>query len=72
MRVAVCAALVSLMSAVMAPASAQWLDYPTPGIPRLPDGKPDLERSRAPNGRWQAGFVGHLVPRGTAVRARGL
>jgi hypothetical protein len=23
-------------------ASAQWLDYPTPGIPRLPDGKPDL------------------------------
>jgi hypothetical protein len=22
---------------------AQWLNYPTPGIPRLPDGKPDLE-----------------------------
>jgi len=21
---------------------AQWLDYPTPGIPRLPDGKPNL------------------------------
>ena len=42
MRVAVCAVLVSLMSAVMAPASAQWLNYPTPGIPRLPDGKPDL------------------------------
>jgi hypothetical protein len=21
---------------------AQWLNYPTPGIPRLPDGKPDL------------------------------
>jgi hypothetical protein len=22
--------------------SAQWLNYPTPGIPRLPDGKPNL------------------------------
>src|ERR1700724_4345304 len=21
---------------------AQWLNYPTPGIPRLPDGKPNL------------------------------
>ena len=25
-----------------APLSAQWLDYPTRGIPRLPDGKPNL------------------------------
>jgi hypothetical protein len=24
------------------PASAQWLTYPTPGIPRLPDGAPNL------------------------------
>jgi len=24
------------------PLSAQWLTYPTPGIPRLPDGKPNL------------------------------
>ena len=23
-------------------ASAQWIDYPTPGIPRLPNGKPNL------------------------------
>ena len=23
-------------------APAQWLDYPTPGVPRLPDGKPNL------------------------------
>src|ERR1035438_9294486 len=23
-------------------ASAQWLHYPTPGIPRTPDGKPNL------------------------------
>jgi hypothetical protein len=25
-----------------ADARAQWLNYPTPGIPRLPDGKPNL------------------------------
>lgn len=24
------------------PVSAQWLDLPTPGIPRMPEGKPDL------------------------------
>jgi hypothetical protein len=33
------AVLVSLLST---PAAAQWLNYPTPGIPRLPDGKPNL------------------------------
>ncbi len=33
-------ALCGLM--VAAPAAAQWLNYFTPGIPRLPDGKPDL------------------------------
>jgi len=25
-----------------APLSAQWLHYPTPGIPRTPDGKPNM------------------------------
>jgi hypothetical protein len=34
----------ALISTVLAAttASAQWLNYPTPGIPRLPDGKPNL------------------------------
>jgi hypothetical protein len=34
-------------------ACAQWLDYPTPGIPRLPDGKPNLSAPtpRAANGK---------------------
>jgi hypothetical protein len=31
--------LVLLLSAVL---QAQWLKYPTPGIPRLPDGKANL------------------------------
>ncbi len=30
-------------------ASAQWLDYPAPGIPRTPDGKPNLS-APAPHG----------------------
>jgi len=34
-------------------ADAQWLNYPTPGTPRLPDGKPNLAAPapRAPDGR---------------------
>ena len=37
----VCAAL-ALVVGVAASASAQWLRYQTPGVPRLPDGKPNL------------------------------
>lgn len=29
--------------AACVPAFAQWLNYPTPGIRRLPNGKPNLE-----------------------------
>ena len=34
-------------------AGAQWLNYPTPGIPRLPGGAPDLKASapRMPDGK---------------------
>src|SRR6516162_9341480 len=36
----------SLVAAILAiatvPTAAQWLNYPTPGIPRTPDGKPNL------------------------------
>src|SRR5713226_2997165 len=37
-RIMIAAALV-----LSAPAFAQWLNYPTPGIPRLPNGQPNLE-----------------------------
>lgn len=33
------AVLLLMLSAAL---SAQWLKYPTPGIPRLPDGRPNL------------------------------
>jgi hypothetical protein len=35
--------LFALALALTANADAQWLKLPTPGIPRLPDGKPNLE-----------------------------
>ncbi|HTB16833.1 MAG TPA: hypothetical protein VK708_01905 [Bryobacteraceae bacterium] len=31
-----------VFTALVLPAAAQWLNYPTPGIPRTPDGKPNL------------------------------
>ena len=35
------------------PAGAQWLGYPTAGVPRTPDGKPDLKAAcpRTPDGK---------------------
>ena len=37
----VCAA-VAVVGSLAVPVSAQWLRYQTPGVPRLPDGKPNL------------------------------
>src|ERR1700726_3368002 len=34
--------LTTLWCIALVPAGAQWLDYPTKGIPRLPDGKANL------------------------------
>ncbi len=36
------ATLVAVASLLSTDATAQWLNYPTPGTPRLPDGKADL------------------------------
>jgi hypothetical protein len=37
------ATLLAAFTALSAPASAQWPDYPTPNVPRKADGEPDLE-----------------------------
>ena len=59
-------AAIALAGALSVPASAQWINYPTPGIPRTPDGKPNLS-APAPrladgkpdlSGVWQAGRAG--------------
>lgn len=44
---------VVLSTALVLPAAAQWLNYPTPGIPRTADGKPNLSAPapRMPDGK---------------------
>jgi hypothetical protein len=57
----VCALLIcaSLMGVVI---DAQWLNYPTPGIPRLPNGKPDLaaKAPRTADGKPDLSGVWHV------------
>src|SRR5206468_5992554 len=61
-------AAVLALSAFLLPANAagQWFNYPTPGTPRLPDGKPNLSAPapRTADGKpdltgiWRAGRTG--------------
>src|SRR3954453_8701766 len=41
------------VSSMCMSAAAQWINYPTPGTPRLPDGKPNLSAPapRTPDGK---------------------
>jgi hypothetical protein len=43
---------------------AQWLNYPTPGTPRTPDGKPNLAAPapRAADGKPDLSGVWHVQP----------
>jgi len=45
--------LCGLVLVIGSGAKAQWLNYPTPGVPRTKDGKPNLAAKvpRAPDGR---------------------
>jgi hypothetical protein len=43
MKIALIAAVLSVL--LPSSASAQWINVPTPGVPRLPDGKPNLSAS---------------------------
>jgi hypothetical protein len=62
---------VGIFSCVISmPLSGQWLNYPTPGFPRLPDGKPDLAAPapRTSDGKPDlTGIWGLSCPVGTAV-----
>jgi hypothetical protein len=56
-----------LLLAVSSPAMEQRLNYPTPGIPRLPDGKPDLAAPapRKPDGPPDLSGLWHGDPQST-------
>jgi hypothetical protein len=42
MRLPMLARAMVMFGLLVGPLAAQWLDYPTAGVPRTPDGKPDL------------------------------
>jgi hypothetical protein len=62
-------AALAFVAALSVPAAAQWLDYPTAGIPRLPNGRPNLSAPlpRKPNGQpdlsgiWQVPGIKYLL-----------
>src|SRR6516162_620874 len=45
--------IILILTSFSATIAAQWLNYPAPGIPRLPDGKPNLSAPtpRTPDGK---------------------
>ena len=53
MRARLVPLFVGLAISLSGTASAQWLNYPTPGIPRTADGKPNLTAAapRMPDGK---------------------
>jgi hypothetical protein len=69
-------AAVEIFGIVMCfPLGAQWIDYPTPGIPRTSDGKPNLSAPapKAPDGKPDlSGIWEHLNARTTAYYLDGL
>jgi hypothetical protein len=79
--------LAGLVLATTPMAPAQWFNYPTPGIPRLPDGKPNLAAPtpRTPDGKpdlsalWQpsgpgggSAFLGSGTPSEPQFRDAGM
>ena len=47
---------------------AQWPDYPSAGVPKTAEGKPNLSALRTAHGRWQAGSLGNMGKACGAIR----
>jgi hypothetical protein len=64
-----------MICVISSPLGAQWLNYPTTGIPRLPDGKPNLAAPapRTADGKPDlSGIWGLPCPRGIAAVSDGV
>ena len=70
MRSALSLVLASVLG--VAGVHAQWINYPTPGLPRTPDGKPILTAPapRTADGRPDLSGVWHVQPSGLAEMKR--
>ncbi len=65
----------ALCAALCMPAAAQWVDYPTPGIPRTPGGKPNLSAPapRTADGKPDlSGLWEHMDARGEHYYLNGI
>jgi len=64
------AAAAALLVFLAAPAGAQWINYPTPGIPRTKDGKPNLtaKAPRAADGKPELSGLWNINGLGTATK----
>jgi hypothetical protein len=73
-RVATAAGIALLMAAAVPNLGAQWASYPTPGIPRTADGKPNLTAPAPRTAEGKVDFSGiweRRGPGGGGARGRG-